>query len=48
MSRVLLAQHGLVGRDAPVDAQRRVEDADAAVRLRGVEVVALVLEDGYF
>ena len=35
----------MLRRDAPVDAERSVEDADAAVGFGMVEVVALVLED---
>ena len=44
--RVLLAQNGVVGRYAPVDAQAAVKDADPAVGLGVIEVVALVLEHG--
>ena len=43
---VLAAEDSLGGGDAPVDAKGVVEDADAAVGLRVVELVALVLEDG--
>ena len=46
MFRVLLAENGLVGRDAPVDAQTVIKDTDTAVGLGSIEVVALVLEDG--
>lgn len=44
MLRILLAQYRLVRRYPPVDAQAFVQDADAPVRFRMVEVVALVLE----
>lgn len=44
MLRILLAQYRLVRRYPPVDAQTLVQDADAPVRFRMVEVVALVLE----
>ncbi len=43
---VFVAEDGLSGGDAPVDAKGVVEDADAAVGLRVVELVTLVLEDG--
>ena len=46
MLGVFLGEDGLVGRDAPVDAQRMVEDADASVGFGVVEGVALVLENG--
>ena len=44
MLRVLVAQDGPVGRYAPVDAEARVENADAPVGFGMVEIVALVLE----
>lgn len=47
MAGVLFAEDCVGGVDAPVDAQRCVEDGDAAVGLRGVVVVALVLEHGH-
>ena len=46
MARILLRQDSLVGRDAPVDAQRIVENADARVSLRVIELVTLILEHG--
>ena len=46
MTRILLRQDGLVRRDAPVDAQRIVENTDARVGLRMVELVTLILEYG--
>lgn len=46
MTGVFVAQEGLVGGDAPVDAEGLVQYADASVCLWGVEVVAFVLEDG--
>ena len=46
MAGVFVTEDGLGGGDAPVDAEGVVEDADAAVGLRVVELVALVLEDG--
>ena len=45
MLPVLLRQYRLVGGDAPVDAEVGVVPRDGALRLRGVEAVALVLED---
>ena len=46
MAGVLVAEDGLGGGDAPVDAKGVVEDADASVGLRMAELIALVLEDG--
>ena len=43
---VFVAENGLGGGDAPVDAEGVVEDADASVGLGVVELVTLVLEDG--
>ena len=45
MAKVFVGEDGLLGRDSPVDAQALVENADASVGLRMVELVALVLED---
>lgn len=45
MTEVFVREDGLLGRDSPVDAQALVENADASVGLRMVELVALVLED---
>ena len=45
MPPVLLRQYRLVGGDAPVDGEVGVVPCDGALRLRGVEAVALVLED---
>ena len=42
---ILVAQNRLIDRDAPVDAETAVQDADASVCLWGVEVIAFVLED---
>ena len=42
---VLLRQYRLVGGDAPVDGEVGVVPGDGALGLRGVEAVALVLED---
>ena len=44
MFGVFLRKDGLVGGDSPVDAEAGVKDADAAIGLRMVELVALVLE----
>ena len=44
MFGVLLAENGALGRYAPVNAQALVKDADAPVRFRVIELVALVLE----
>lgn len=46
MAGVFVAEDGLGGGDAPVDAEGVVEDADASVCLGVVELVTLVLEDG--
>ncbi len=42
---VLFAQDSLLAGDSPIDAQTLVEDGDASLGLRSIEVVALVLED---
>lgn len=42
---VFVAQEGFVGGYLPVDAKAAVQNADAAICLGCVEVVALVLED---
>ena len=46
MAGVFVAEDGLGGGDAPVDAEGVVEDADASVGLGVVELVTLVLEYG--
>ena len=48
MLRVLVAQHGVVCRYAPVYAETAVKDAYAPVCLRMVELVTLVLEHRRF
>ena len=45
MPRIFLAQDGFRRRNPPVDTQLRIPYRDAAVRLRSVVVVALVLEN---
>ena len=45
MPPVFLRQYRLLGGDAPVDGEVGVVPGDGPLRLRGVEVVALVLED---
>ena len=45
MSPVLLRQYRPVGGDAPVDGEVGVVPGDGSLGLRGVEAVALVLED---
>ena len=45
MPPVLLRQYRLVGGDAPVDGEVGVVPGDGSLGLRGVEAVALVLED---
>lgn len=47
MSGVLVTQDGVFRGDLPVDAEAVVQDADATVRLRCVEIVAFVLEHGF-
>ena len=44
MSRILFAQDGLVRWDAPVNTQALVQNADASIGFRMIEVVALVLK----
>ena len=46
MTCILFRQDGLVGWDTPVDAQRIVENTDARVGLRVIELVTLILEHG--
>ena len=46
MTCILFRQDGLVGWDTPVDAQRIVENTDAPIGLRMVELVTLILEHG--
>ena len=48
MLRVLFAQDGVFGWNAPVNTQRFIQYADTSVRFRMVEIVTLVLEDGCF
>ena len=44
MLQVLLAKYRLLHRYVPVDAKRFILDIDAAIGLRMIELVALVLE----
>ena len=44
MFGVLLAEYGVLRGYSPVDAQALVKDADAPVRFRVIELIALVLE----
>ena len=46
MSNGLSKSFSVIGGNAPVDAQTIIKDADAAIGLRVVEVVALILEHG--
>ena len=46
MRGIFSAQYRAVCRDAPVDAQLLVEDADSAFRFRMIEFVAFILEHG--
>ena len=46
MLQILLAEYRLLHRYAPINAKRLVLDIDAAIGLRMIELVALVLEDG--
>ena len=46
--QVFLAKNRLFHRYAPVNTQGFVLDVDAAISLRMIELVALVLEDGGF
>lgn len=48
MLGILLAQDSLFRRNAPVNTQRIIQNADTTVRFRMIEVVTLVLEDGRF
>ena len=44
MLGVLFAEDGLVGWDAPIDAERGVKNGDSSVCLWCVKIVAFVLE----
>ena len=44
---VLVAEDDFIGRDAPVDTEGWVVPCYGAFGLRGIEVVALVLEDDF-
>ena len=46
MLQILFAEYRFLHWYAPVDAKRLVLDIDAAISLRMIELVALVLEDG--
>ena len=46
MLQVLFAEYRLFHRYAPVNTKGFVLDIDAAISLRVIELVALVLEDG--
>ena len=48
MLQIFLAEYRLFHWYAPVNTQRFVLDVDAAISLRVIELVALVLEDGSF
>ena len=43
MVEVLGGKDGLIHRNQPIDTKTVVQDADATIGLRGIEVVALVL-----
>ena len=45
MLQILFAEYRLLHRYAPIDAKGFVLDIDAAIGLRMIELVALVLED---
>lgn len=42
---ILVGEIGMSGRNAPVNAERVIQNRDTSVRLRMVEIVALVLEN---
>ena len=46
MLQVFLTEYRLLHRYAPINAKRLVLDIDAAIGLRMIELVALVLENG--
>ena len=48
MLQIFLTEYRLLHWYAPVNAKRLVLDIDAAISLRMIELVALVLEDGGF
>ena len=48
MLQIFFWEQCFVSRNLPVDAEAAVQDANSSVGLWGIEVVALVLEDGGF
>ena len=48
MLGILLAQDGLISRNAPVDTKRIVQDTDATISLRMIELIAFILEHSCF
>ena len=44
MFGILLAQNGFVGRYAPINAKRIIQDGDTVICLGGIEVITLILE----
>ena len=48
MLQIFLAEYRLINRYSPINSKRFILDIDAAICLRVIELVALVLEDGGF
>ena len=46
MLRIFFGKIGMLGWDLPINTEGIIEDADASIGFRMIEVVALVLEDG--
>ena len=45
MIEVFVGKDGLIHRNLPIDTKTVIQDADATIGLRGIEVVEIVLED---
>lgn len=46
MLRIFLGEIGMFCRNLPINAEGIIEDADATIGFRMIEVITLVLEDG--
>ena len=46
MAKIFLAQNCFAGWNSPVDPEVRVENADACIGFRVVEIIAFILENG--
>ena len=46
MLRIFFGKIGMLGWDLPINTEGIIEDADATIGFRMIEVITLVLEDG--